>query len=157
MTSDSSVVKIEINTPILKMADIPPLTDIDNILRLEIWFGPTVFWNSTGIRDWIQWIAPLADKRNVKIFLYTCPETVIYLINMVSDFSPRNAEVNSFYVPFFSDKTSETKRVLLRRGTDFTGDKVKLPEVLDQNGTIMQIDVIEKKYFKFLKSSISSK
>ena len=156
-SSAAGVRKIELKLPVLKMTDLPELTDVDSIRQLEIHFGPNVFLNSIGIRDWIRWIKPLAGKGGTSIFLHSCPETVIHLINMVSDFLPSNAEVLSFYLPFYSEQTGEIRKVLLKRGVDYTADNISLPTVKDQKGNSMQMDVIEKKYFKFLKFPISSK
>jgi len=143
--------KIEINWPIRNQRDLPELKDIGNIHFLEIWLGPKVVFNSSGIRDWIRWLQPLASSKTVTIQLYECPESFIQLINMITDFLPSNAEIMSFYVPYYSEHTRETKRVLLTRGHEFLEEKFSIPEMRDKDGNVMEVDIDVNKFFKFLK------
>jgi hypothetical protein len=147
----SNTFKVELNWPIRSIHDLPELKDIDAIVFLEIYLGPKVVFNSSGIRDWIRWLAPASTQANLTIQLYECPESFIQLVNMISDFIPKNSEIISFYVPFYSEHTRETKRALLTRGHDFFEEKYSLPEMKDKNGNLMEIDVDNGKFFRFLK------
>jgi hypothetical protein len=144
--------KIELNWPIRNFHDLPEITDIGRIQFLDIWLGPKVVFNSTGIRDWMRWLKPFAEQTSATIHIYECPESFIQLVNMISDFLPKNAEVISFYVPFHSEHTQETKRVLLTKGHEFLEEKFSLPEMKDKDGNIMELDVDASKYFRFLRS-----
>jgi hypothetical protein len=145
--------KIELNWPIRCMHDLPDLKDIGNLYFLEIWLGPKVVFNSSGIRDWIRWLQPLSSQRSsVTIQLFQCPESFVQLINMISNFVPTNAEIMSFYIPFYSENTRETKRALLTKGHEYLEDKIALPEVLDSEGQKMEVDVEVPKFFRFLKN-----
>jgi len=148
---------IRLFDPVYTAANLPTLEDPESIQHLEIWFGPDVAFNSYGIRDWMKWLKPLADKEKTIIELYDCPESVIHLINMITGFIPRNAEVVSFYVSFYSEESGETQKVLFKRGHQFFEDKVVLPEVKDSQGNTMLIDVDEAKFFRFLKPTSSNK
>jgi hypothetical protein len=144
--------KIELNWPIRNQKDLPELQDIGTIHFLEIWLSPKVVFNSSGIRDWLGWLKPFASQKSVTIQFYQCPETFIQLANMISDFLPSNSEVISFYVPFYSEHTSETKKVLLTRGHEFFDEKIALPEIYDKDGNMMELDIDVHKFFKFLKA-----
>jgi len=105
--------------------------------------------NSCGIREWIKWMstAPAAS-----ITFNECPKVIVDQINMVDGFLPTNAKVQSFYVPYYNDDSGSEKNVLFRLGTEFTETSVAPPaEVKDEEGNAMEMDVIESKYFKFIK------
>lgn len=127
------------------------MTDIGGIVFLEVWLGPNVVFNSSGIRDWLRWLRPAATQKGVTIQFFECPETFIQLANMISDFLPANSEVVSFYVPYYSEHTGETKKVLLTRGHEYFDEKVVIPELRDKEGNAMELDVDANRFFKFLK------
>ena len=105
--------------------------------------------NSCGIREWIKWVA---TAQNSKIIYNNCPRFIIDQINMVQGFLPTNAHVESFYVPYYCEVTDAEENKLVNFGIDFTQNKINIPEkIKDKNDNIMEIDVIESKYFKFLK------
>jgi hypothetical protein len=105
--------------------------------------------NSCGIREWIKWMstAPTAT-----ITFNQCPKVIVDQINMVDGFLPTNAKVQSFFVPYYNDESGSEKNVLFRYGNEFTESELKAPaQVQDESGAPMEMDVIEAKYFKFLK------
>lgn len=106
--------------------------------------------NSCGIREWIKWIrtAPPAAQ----IVYQKCPKVIVDQINMVAGFLPDNGKVESFYVPYYSDESGNEKMILFRDGSEFKQGELFPPEaVKDTDGKDMEMDVIEAKYFKFLK------
>ena len=77
---------------------------------------------------------------------------IVDQINMVSGFLPEGAEVESFMVPYYSDASDTEKMVLFTKGKEFKDGEVFPPEdVKDESGELMEMDVIEAKYFKFIK------
>lgn len=105
--------------------------------------------NSCGIREWIKWIRTAPD--GAKITYRNCPKVIVDQINMVAGFLPDNAKVESFYVPYYSEDSGNEKMVLFKEGKEFSGGQVNPPaEVKDDGGAVMEMDVIEAKYFKFL-------
>jgi hypothetical protein len=105
--------------------------------------------NSCGIREWIKWMstAPAAQ-----ITFNQCPKVIVDQINMVDGFLPANAKVKSFFVPYYNDESGAEKNVLFKLGHEFTETAVNPPtEVKDDEGNPMEMDVIESKYFKFIK------
>lgn len=106
--------------------------------------------NSCGIREWIKWLK--ASAPNGRVIYRNCPKIIVDQINMVSGFLPENGEVESFYVPYFNEESGTEKMVLFRTGTEFKAGEVHAPaEVKDDSGQVMEMDVIEAKYFKFIK------
>ncbi len=105
--------------------------------------------NSCGIRDWIQWIGTAGTAA---IQYIECPKIIVDQINMVQGFLPGQGKVISFYVPFYSDESGSEKSVLMTFGKEFNDQGLlKIPEVKDDGGALMEMDVVEAKYFKFLK------
>jgi hypothetical protein len=105
--------------------------------------------NSCGIREWIKWIATAG---NSKVEYAFCPKVIVDQINMVQGFLPSNGVVQSFYVPFYSETLDQEQVVLFQMGKEYTDQGlVTIPVVKDKNGNEMEIDVVEAKYFKFLK------
>lgn len=106
--------------------------------------------NSCGIREWIKWIR--TAPTGAAIVYKKCPKVIVDQINMVAGFLPDNGKVESFYVPYYSDESGNEKMVLFQEGKEFKGGEVfPPPEVKDEAGSQMEMDVIEAKYFKFLK------
>jgi anti-anti-sigma regulatory factor len=125
--------------------DIGASTDI--VLDLE---GITAI-NSVGIREWIKWIKSIPT--NGTLTVRKCPKIVVDQINMVSGFLPPAAKIESFFVPYYSDSSGTEKMILFLNGKEFKDGEVHAPpEVKDEAGENMEMDVIEAKYFKFLKN-----
>lgn len=107
--------------------------------------------NSVGIREWIKWVKTMPSS--VKLSVRKVPKIVVDQINMVAGFLPPGTTIESFYVPYYSDSSGSEKMVLFTNGTEFKGGDLFPPaEVKDDSGEAMEMDVIEAKYFKFLKN-----
>lgn len=107
--------------------------------------------NSCGIREWIKWINTVP---NAKVEYHLCPKIIVDQINMVQGFLPTHGAVKSFYVPFYSDESGEEKNILFHYGKEFDQSGMKLvPSIKGDDGKEMEMDVVETKYFKFLKKS----
>jgi hypothetical protein len=107
--------------------------------------------NSVGIREWIKWIKTM--PASVKISVRRCPKIIVDQINMVAGFLPPGTVVESFFVPYYADSSGAEKMVLFENGKEFKGGELFPPaEVKDDSGEVMEMDVIEAKYFKFLKN-----
>lgn len=105
--------------------------------------------NSCGIREWIKW---MSTNKTGKIVFNQCPKVIVDQINMVDGFLPTNGKVNSFFVPYYNDDSGAEKNILFKYGTEFTEGQVSPPAaVKDESGNAMEMDVIESKYFKFIK------
>jgi anti-anti-sigma regulatory factor len=107
--------------------------------------------NSVGIREWIKWIKQIPSS--AQISLRKCPKIIVDQINMVAGFLPAGAKIQSFFVPYFAESSGTEKMVLFENGKEFTDTGLgALPEIKDDSGEVMEMDVIEAKYFKFLKN-----
>lgn len=105
--------------------------------------------NSCGIREWIKW---MGTASGAQIVFKNCPKVIVDQINMVDGFLPANGHVSSFFVPYYNDDSGSEKNVLFTFGKEFTESSVTPPEgIKDEDGNEMEMDVIESKYFKFLK------
>lgn len=125
----------------------PP--DIGAFANVAIDLEKVTAINSVGIREWIKWVK--AFPPNVQLSVRKCPKIVVDQINMVAGFLPQGTKVESFFVPYYSDASGSEKMVLFEEGREYKGGEVFAPaEVKDDSGELMEIDVIEAKYFKFL-------
>jgi hypothetical protein len=123
--------------------------DFLNAKEVIVDFNGIIKIQSTGIREWLNIISPYQDV----FFIYrNCPKIVIDLINMIEGFLPANGTVESFYVPYFHVDTGEERKILFTYGSEFNRSGINPPsEVLTSTGELMEMDVVESKYFKFLK------
>lgn len=105
--------------------------------------------NSCGIREWIKWVGTAGAA---KIQYFECPKVIVDQINMVQGFLPATAKVISFYVPYYHDDSGSEKNLLFTLGKEFTETSLNPPaSVKDDAGNEMEMDVVEAKYFKFIK------
>ena len=105
--------------------------------------------NSCGIREWIKWMGTASGSQ---VIFKNCPKVIVDQINMVDGFLPANGKVESFYVPYYNDDSGSEKNVLFQSGKEFSDGSVNPPAaVKDEDGNDMEMDVIESKYFKFIK------
>lgn len=104
--------------------------------------------NSTGIRKWILWQKKYEDA----VWIFTeCPHIFLNQLNSISNFIPKNSQIKSFLIPFFSEITSEQRNILLSRQEHFQAGKIaNLPQILDSQGNPMELDVVPERFFKFL-------
>ncbi len=110
--------------------------------------------NSCGIREWIKWIK--TTPAQTQLVYKNCPKVIVDQINMVAGFLPENGRVESFFVPYYAESSGEEKMILFQRGKEFKDNGELMPPSgvkSDKSGEEMEIDVIESKYFKFLKKS----
>lgn len=116
---------------------------------IDLQLGGVKSINSCGIREWIKW---MGAATGAQIKWNECPKVLVDQINMVDGFLPANAKVMSFYVPYFCDDAGSEKNVLYRYGTEYSEGQLTPPaSVKDDDGNDMEMDVIESKYFKFIK------
>ena len=146
----SKTFTVDIDWPVHGGQALPPLPDPNSIQFLEIYLSENVNFNSYGIKDWINWLKPFSNKDGICIQLHHCPSTVVYLINIMIDFLPKNGELISFYVPYYSQETDETQNILFKKGHQFLEDKLIEPEVKDSAGNLMEMDIVPSTFFKFL-------
>ena len=133
-----------------------PQVDAGNVKKLKINLAAISSINSVGIREWLDWIKPIAEK--VSIVLENCPKSMVFQFNMVEGFLPPKASVTSFYVPYFCDKCDLEKNVLFTVGKDIAVDSGSLKFATTAQATVgckvaeceVEMDVTEAKYFRFL-------
>lgn len=123
--------------------------NIGTAQEINLYAGHIVSINSCGIREWIKWLSLVKGQ----IYFHECPKIIVDQINMVDGFLPSGAKVLSFYVPYYNDESGEEKSVLFKYNQDYTDKgEIKAPVgIVDSTGSVMEMDVIEAKYFKFLK------
>ena len=127
----------------------PP--DLGSAGRVALDLNEVTAINSVGIREWIKWVKTM--PASVKLSVRRCPKIIVDQINMVAGFLPAGTLIESFYVPYYADGSGNEKMVLFTNGKEFKGGELFAPtEVKDDGGEEMEMDVIEAKYFKFLKN-----
>lgn len=113
--------------------------------------------NSTGIKHWVQWVARIADENpNLKFVFVNCPKPVVDQINMVDGFLPKGSSVKSFKVPYFCEVCDKDVTCTFVFGREFQMKDGKMSLTIpankcDRSDCEMEPDVVEQKYFRFLK------
>ena len=145
---NGTAAKVKIAGVIDEDTDFKPYS-LAGVTQAEFSLGGVKGINSCGIREWIKWIE---TGVGTQISYYECPKILVDQINMVQGFLPAQGQVASFYVPYFHEDSGNEKAVLFTRGKEYTDSGVTPPaEVKDDEGHPMEMDVVEAKYFKFLK------
>lgn len=117
--------------------------------RIDLKLGNIKSINSCGIREWIKWIGTAGSAQ---VNYIECPKIIVDQINMVQGFLPTNGKIESFYVPYYNDESGSEKIVLFTLGKEYTETSLTPPtDIKDADGNPMEMDVVEAKYFKFIK------
>lgn len=107
--------------------------------------------NSLGIRNFQIWINRIKCQ---KLRLFYCPRVFIHQLNMVEGFLPSKSEIESFFVPYYSDITGEENLVLFTKELEYkkVSGKVVIsaPTLYDSQNSKMEIDTLSERYFRFL-------
>lgn len=107
--------------------------------------------NSLGIRNFHSWISRIKCE---KLKLFYCPRSFVVQMNMINNFLPAKVEIESFFVPYFSEITGEESTALFTKYLEYrkTEGKVilNIPELFDSQGNKMELDIMKDVYFRFL-------
>ncbi len=115
---------------------------------VEISFNDISVFNSAGIKTWCIWIKTV---RGVSaIYLKNCPYIFMKHISTIKGFLTSNMSIESFYIPYYSEKLRESRTRLMVKNVDYFNNKrIKLPIVQDSSGNPMIVDVDEESYLKW--------
>ena len=104
--------------------------------------------NSCGIREWVIWIKKIPPT-GIDIIFQNCPRVFIEQLNLIEGLIPLGGAVESFFVPYYC---SDCDNLHSKYYVNKNGTKLVFPKNIKCStcGSEMDIDVIEKKYFKFL-------
>lgn len=107
--------------------------------------------NSLGVRNFYTWIHKIKCP---KIRFFYCPRTFVNQLNLIDNFLPKRAEIESFFVPYFSEKSGEEAKALFTKHLEYkkVNDEIILsvPTLYDSQGEKMDLDVSRDQYFRFL-------
>jgi hypothetical protein len=142
--------KIFVDGVIDEDADFVP-HKLEGAQKIVVHTGGVKSINSCGIREWIKWIGSAGP---VNVEYVECPKIIVDQINMVQGFLPKTGRVQSFYVPYYSEALDQERNVLFTLGKEYTDQGLsETPVIKDDQGNEMEMDVVEAKYFKFLKKT----
>lgn len=124
-------------------------------------FGQMSFINSVAIREWVLWSKRISDDK--KVILRRCPTSLVNQFNQVNGFLRANFEVESFSVPMVCEDCNIESSVQLQIEKDFFYPTETEPGAYNPPKLLncpscndeMEFDVIENKYFNFLKKPIT--
>ncbi|MGZ5280307.1 MAG: hypothetical protein ACXWC9_10210 [Pseudobdellovibrionaceae bacterium] len=147
LTESADEVVLEVSGAIDAAGRFPSIRTQKNLV---IKFNNITLMNSYGIKVWCKWAAEHKDLPT--IFLDECPFVFAKNFASIRGFLNPNMKVRSFYVPFYSDESHETKNVLMTLDKDYTSDGFyNIPKAVDSKGSPMEIDIDKRSYFQFLK------
>jgi hypothetical protein len=117
--------------------------------KIEVNLGEVLAINSIGMRTWLKWFAT-ADP-SAEIHLFECQKVIIDQITLIHGFLPKNAQIHSFYVPYYCEESDEQISILYQLGRDFSAGQVTAPTLIKQeDGRVFTLDVIPNKFFRFI-------
>ena len=106
--------------------------------------------NSSGVRDWVNWIAAL-EANGTKPVLVRCSPAIVAQINLVKNFTGGGA-VKSFLVPYRCRECDEEKTIVVET-SEMTSPEAAPPSC---NCIVcsrpMEVDEMPESYFAFLSS-----
>jgi hypothetical protein len=109
--------------------------------------------SSNGLLEWRNWITRLSQIPRLYIVLEKCPVTFVKFLGKFKGMLTPRVQVDSFFVPYFSEKTREETDTLFRRGKEYdNAGQINPPQVVDSTGEPMQMDVFQNSYFSFLRN-----
>ena len=143
-------VSLKLAGPIDEDANFPNI-DLSSFKEITFDFLSVTAINSCGIREWIRWIGNI--KPDSKVTYVNCPKVIIDQVNMVDGFLPVNAKIASFFVPYFCESCDNLDTKIYSDPSGIASGAVKVPPQVPCSKCKQpaEIDVIETKYFKFLK------
>jgi len=103
--------------------------------------------NSTGTRDWVNWLAGL-EARGVRPTLVACSPAVVKQLNLVKNFAGR-AIVKSFQAPYHCARCARDK-LLLVNVSEMRGRATAPPCTCDDCGKGMALADESGTYFSFV-------
>lgn len=119
--------------------------------KVTIRLHKVTFLNSVGTRSWCLWLQRF--RAPTVVSLEGCPPIMVKSFSVVKNFLTDRCTVSSFYIPFYSEATGEHMDFLAERNVHFgTDGQVKIPELRDSKGNVMEMDVVPDSYFAFLKN-----
>jgi anti-anti-sigma regulatory factor len=105
--------------------------------------------NSSGTRDWVDWLASL-DKKGIQPELVACSPAVVAQLNLVKNFAGKSV-VKSFQVPYHCASCTAEK-LLLVTIAEFGNFPPVAPDcACDACGKAMQFTDVTGTYFAFVK------
>lgn len=134
-----------------------PVVDTSKFKKVFIDLKAVKSINSVGIREWLNWMKPLAEQAQL-VFMKT-PKALVLQMNMVEGFLPKNGFVKSFFVPFYCEACDKEEHVLFNVGQEVelspgnykVNFDVETAKLCTTSPCKMEMDASEAKYFQFLK------
>jgi ABC-type transporter Mla MlaB component len=142
--ADGEATRLRMRGEITEGADLPRshrsnasivILDLEGIQRI----------NSSGVREWIDFVAGLA-KQGREIVLDRCSVAIVHQLNMVSNFTA-GAKVRSVFAPYVCDEcNSEEAHLMVLEGRGSLSAK---PVDCRTCGNPMEFDDLPDAYFAF--------
>lgn len=155
-TRQDDVVTVELNGYI---GENSPLFEVSlhRVEKLVIDMSRVNYINSVGIKNWILWSRNIPE--DCKMELYQVPPSVVTQINQVAGFLPKQAMMMSIQVPYYCDTCSKEDTRVYTLGKEYhlgQGEEdgsVTHPKDVKcgKEECTYTTDVLESKFFKFLK------
>jgi hypothetical protein len=123
---------------------------------LKINFSEVKLANSIGISNWINTVAAI----DTVLICYTmAPKWLVAQFNMLPEFFCSRAVVESVEVPYYSEERDQeiTKVLQLGRDFDLREEPYSMEDFpnIELEGAIYEIDVLPRKYFKFINENFN--
>lgn len=105
--------------------------------------------NSIGIRGWLKWCQSLPKDKSLHIV--NAPKSMIDQANMLSNFFPKHAQINSLELPYFCDNCEKSHSAFFELSPPLNVNAVPSTSICPYCKKIAQLDIVKESYFNFLK------
>ncbi len=111
--------------------------------------------NSCGIRGWIYWLKSFS-KEVTSVIFRKCNRIFIEQVNLIDGLVPDGGIIESFQAPYYCESCDviDTRLIDCQSLLQVTSEDSTLSvpvKLCTKCGTVMELDIIEKKYLKFFK------
>lgn len=118
--------------------------------HLGLNFKDVSYANSSGISEWLRLLSELPDTP----FYYSqAPVWLVKHFSTIQDFFKPLIYIQSFYIPFYCEKTDEELFELFQMGRDIPlntpAAEIKIQSIV-KGKSVFEVDVNERSYLHFL-------
>ncbi len=150
------IIEFQLSGSIDESTQFPDDFDFSNFKQVHFDFERIEFINSEGIKLWIQFVDSISENHEVRLVYSQCTPLIVNQINIIDGFLPKNAVVDSVFIPVSCELCDRSLNVPLKMSLV----DIEFDSILDRVETdrcnrfpvcksAMEVDVIKEYYFRF--------
>lgn len=147
---DSKPWQIDFSGDLNELAQMS-LLDLCDQKQIRLNLEKLASMNSIGIKCWANWVHGLPTE--TEYIFSKCSVPFVRCLATVREILPKKRTLESFFVPFVNADTLEVAHIEFKDGVHFNSHELIIPARVssETTGHELELDVVPKKYFSFLK------